>query len=94
MPKQNSKFARIDPRIAARMTGTFRFPPTIKTVNKIISTTLPNVVSNITPATFGIFLASSCPPNPTKFAAGIMPIKDVMKIHNRRSVCAKSPRGA
>ena len=73
LPKQNSKFASILPNIAARITATFLFPPAINTINKIISTILPNVVSKITPATFGIFLASSCPANPTRFAAGTIP---------------------
>ena len=70
MPKHRSKFARIEPRIAARMTGTESLPFEIKTMNSTISTTEPSVVSMITPNTLGTFLASSWPAKPIRFAAG------------------------
>lgn len=60
IPRQSSRLAKMEPRIAARITVTFVFPPwTISTVNKMISTIDPKVVSSITPATFGNFRASS-----------------------------------
>ena len=75
----------MEPRIAACMTG-IRLPCTaaplsslvlcflIRIKNRIISTIDPSAVSTRIPATFGIFLASSCPAKPNRFAGATMPI--------------------
>jgi hypothetical protein len=74
-PKQSSRLARIDPKIAALMTCTFESPTEVlsKTMNKMISTIEPQVVSRTTAkALFGILRESSWPENPNMLAAGNM----------------------
>lgn len=74
-PRQSSKLARIDPNMAALITWTFESPLEVlsNTMNKMISTTEPNVVSRTTAkALFGIFRENSWPAKPSKLAAGNM----------------------
>lgn len=80
-PKHSNMLARMEPRMAARITGTLvSLPVTSRTMNSTISTTDPRVVSATTPMTFGSLRASSEPQKPTVLAAGTMAMKFVMKI--------------
>lgn len=75
MPKQRSKLARMEPRMAAWMTG-MRFPgERSRTMNSTISTTELRVVSSKTPSILGSFLANSPPAKPKRFADGTMAIE-------------------
>jgi hypothetical protein len=80
-PRQSNMLARMEPRIAARITGTFwSLPVTNSTMKRTISTTDPSVVSAMTPSTLGNLRASSEPQKPTVLAAGIMAMKLVTKM--------------
>jgi hypothetical protein len=78
-PRHSSKLVRMDPKIAAWMTG-MRFPCSdepfpvwclaMRITKRIISTIDPNAVSIKIPETFGIFLANSWPAKPSKLATG------------------------
>jgi hypothetical protein len=92
IPKHNNILASIEPRIAARMTGTLASPLLVlsKTIKSTSSTIEPKVVSTITPSTFGTLRANSDPANPTMLAVGIMAMKLVMKMarcHFGRAKC-------
>ena len=89
-PRQSSKLARMDPKIAALIIG-IEFSPSLvmNTMKRMISTTDPNVTSSKTPNTTGSLRASSWPQKPIRLAAGIMAIKLRTKIHRCRSGRAK-----
>lgn len=91
-PRQRRRLAKIEPRMAALMTGTF--DPFLSllssTMNRMISTTEPRVVSKTTAIAFcGILRESSCPAKPSMLAAGTMAMKLVMKMASSHSGLAK-----
>ena len=73
VPRQRSRLARMDPKMAALITCTLESPldVPIKTMNRMISTMEPNVVSRTTAkALLGILRENSWPAKPSKFAEG------------------------
>lgn len=76
VPRQRSRLAKMEPRMAAWMTGIrlLFVSEEIRTINSTISTTELKVVSIKTPSTLGNFRASSPPAKPSKLAAGTIAI--------------------